>query len=389
MKLKTTMILAGLALTALNSGAATRVFNLTGATAFRAATNTAIISMLGGQGTTQYAYVGASVTGTNQAIFVGTLPQFPGDTIIVRTSTSGSTAGIASLVNNSNVNYLPTTTTVSTGGTVVTAGTEAAKARFAFSDVSQDISNTPVPALTGGGVGIVPFIFVAQEGAPAAVNNMTDQIHEALWSTGSLRASFFTNNPSDDTKFALATGRNNGSGTRATILAETQYGPFTNVVQFGLDYGTTQSPTTPPFNVTSLGNNGYSSNSDVKKVLVEEPADISGGSNFFFVSYLTVSDAIAATGYNELTGTSTGGEGATVMTYNGVRYSAANVYNGSYTLWGYQQLYQGISPTAEENTFDAALRAAIAPILTPDIGLPETSMRVKRQGGDGGLIVPK
>ncbi len=390
MKLKTTMILAGLALTALNSDAATRVFNLTGATAFRAATNTAIISLLGGQGTTQYAYVGGSVTGTNQAIFVGTLPQFPGDTIIVRTSTSGSTQGIASLVLNSNVNFLPTTTTVTTAGNGgQAAGTDAAKARFAFSDVSQDISNNPVPPLTGGGVGVVPFMFVAGKGAPATVRNMTDQLHELLWSVGSVRASVFTNNPVDDTKFALATGRNNGSGTRASILAETQYGPFRAVVQFGIDGITATPPTGAPYNVVQFASGGYSSNSFVRTTLTTNQASINGLGDNFFVSYLTISDAIAATGYIEATGLTSGGEGAFPMTYNGVRYSQGNINNGTYTLWGYQQLYQGLNPTSEENTFDTALRAAIAPILTPDIGLPEPALRVVRQGGDGGLIVPR
>lgn len=390
MKLKTTMILAGMALTALNSDAATRVFNLTGATAFRAATNTALISLLGGQGTTQYAFVGTNVLSTNQAIFVGTLPQFPGDTIIVRTTTSGSTQGIASLVLNSNVNFLPLSTTVTAAGNGgQAAGTDAAKARFAFSDVSQDISNNPVPALTGGGVGVVPFMFVAGKGAPAAVRNMTDQLHELIWSTGSVRASVFTNNPADDSKFALATGRNNGSGTRASILAETQYGPFRSVVQFGIDGITATPPTAAPYNITVLGTGGYSSNSFVRTTLTTNQASITGLGDNFFISYLTISDAIAATGYDEMTGLTSGGEGAFPMTYNGVRYSEANVNNGTYTLWGYQQLYQGLNPTAEENTFDAALRAGIAPILTPDIGLPEPALRVVRQGGDGGLIVPR
>ena len=62
MKLQTTLIFGALALTIAQGSAATRVFNLTGATAFRAAANNSILQMLGGSGVTEYAYTGTSGT---------------------------------------------------------------------------------------------------------------------------------------------------------------------------------------------------------------------------------------------------------------------------------------------------------------------------------------
>jgi hypothetical protein len=83
-----------------------------------------------------------------------------------------------------------------------------------------------------------------------------------------------------------------------------------------------------------------------------------------------------------------GGEGAKPLTYNGVRYSEQNVYNGQYTLWTTQQLYRAADATAGETQFSADLKASIDTILTPSIGLRTSLMQVERSGGDGGPINP-
>lgn len=392
MNIKNTAIIGALALLAGDASAATRTFVITGATAFRAAANNAIIQLLGGAGTTQYAFTGTQgINGTNRAIFKGTMAAFPGDEIIVKASWSGSTQGIKDVADQTAVQVLKSSVAMSTAGVNNTgpAGDfETALPRWSFSDVDKFLSERPNATLGGGPVGVVPFMFVAGEGAPAGITNMTDQLHSTLWSTGSMPASMFTGNSSHTTA-VLATGRNNGSGTRATILAETGYGAFTNVVQYNAV--TSGDRVTGALGaISEFGNSGHSSNSGVRELVTRPP----GGLTFdgesidaVFVSYLTISDAVSATGYVQATGAISGGEGAIPMTYNGVRYSEANVKNGAYSLWGYQQFYQAAGPTSAEVTFDTAFRATI-PNNMGTAGIPIPQMTVTRTGGDGGPIAP-
>lgn len=60
------------------------VINITGATAFRSASHTSLVALLGGNGVTQYAYTGNSgLSGANRSIFSGTIG---GQPYIVRCS---------------------------------------------------------------------------------------------------------------------------------------------------------------------------------------------------------------------------------------------------------------------------------------------------------------
>lgn len=395
-------LLAGLAALGLASSASAQtVINITGATAFRSAAHNAIIEMLGGAGTTTYGFAGSSISNANHAIFSGTIG---GQPFIIRTSQSGSTAGIASVVNAESLVYLKTslvgTADLSTSGVQIatsignatTAGkTETAVARFSFSDVDQAISNTPTPALPGAPVGVVPFVFVSNVGSPVGLTNMTDQLHEAQWSNGQLPLSMYTGNPAD-TQLVLNTGRSNGSGTRATILAETQYGPFRSVIQWGGpndNSNVSGSEGTGTVNtLTNLGNGGYSSNSFVRQNLARTSDNVTvgttAGQDVVIVSYLTLSDAAAIT-----TITGGAGVGAKALTYNGVAYSEDNVKNGQYTLWGYQQFYGPIGITAGEQTFFDGFVAAIPDTLNPlATGIKIPDMNVTRNGGDGGIITP-
>lgn len=388
MKLRTLLSLAAVTLATCAISTAETIVVITGATAFRAAANNSILTLLGGDGVVQYAFTGTSgLGGSNRVIFKGTLN---GQPYTVLTSWSGSTQGVLDLADQNPVQVLRPDTETSTAGINVPGGLEPDPSNFemrvprwSFSDVDQLLSQRPNAPLAGGPVGVVPFMFIAGQSAPAGITNMTDQLHEALWSNGAVPASMFTGDLSDDTVI-FATGRNNGSGTRATILAETGYGAFTNVVQFNAPFEgdrVTGTITGNPFLYEPGGNGGASSNSGVRELLTRP------SSGFAFVSYLTISDALAATGYNPETGMSTGGEGARAMTYNGVRYSVENVKNGAYSLWGYQQLYLADGATPAEVAFDEALRATI-PANMGTAGIPIPDMNVERTGGDGGLISP-
>ncbi len=383
------------------------VYNITGATAFRAAASNGIINLLGGPGVCEYAFSGATpVTSSTRSIFKGpavvtNIPN-PGDTqtIIVRCSWSGSTQGLAVLDSQAtSVQFLLTTTPTTTTGnylgvtpTPTASFFENTNARFSFSDVDKNLSTVPNSGIQGEGAGVVPFMFIAGESAPASITNMTDQIHAALWSQGTVPGSFITGNPADAGFTAYATGRNDGSGTRAAVLAETQYGAFTPVVQFNHAFSgdrATGALTGTPTLYAPGGNGGGAGNINVRDLLTRSSNPAHLGGNYAFVSYLTVSDAVAATGYDQATGLITlPSEGAKPMTYNGVRYSEQNVNNGSYSLWSFQQFYRAAISTPAEDQFATDLINAIQPVLTSATGLPVTGLNVERSGGDGGPLAP-
>jgi len=399
MKLKITLLAGLAALGFASSASAQTVINITGATAFRSAAHTAIINLLGGDGVTKYGYAGSSIGSANHAIFFG---QIGGEDYIIRTSQSGSTAGIAAVVNATSLTYLKTSlvedTDYSTAGVQIASNitdatnaskTESAVGRFSFSDVDQAISQTPTPALPGSPVGVVPFVFVANVGAPAGLTNMTDQLHEAQWSNGQLPLSMYTGNPAD-TKFVLNTGRSNGSGTRATILSETQYGPFRAVKQWAGASNTAggEGTGTVAF-LTNVDDGGYSSNSFVRGLLSRTSTSVTvgatAGQDVVIISYLTLSDAVAISDVN---GPGTG-VGAKSLTYNGIPYSSDNVQNGSYTLWGYQNFYGPIGITVGEQSFFDTFVAEIPNALDPLAnGITIPDMNVTRNGGDGGPVTP-
>ena len=372
------------------------VINITGATAFRAAANNSIISLLGGAGVTKYAFTGTQgIGGTNRAIFKGTVAGI--GAVTVRASWSGSTQGIADVASATPVQVLeddelllPTTT----AGANVTGPFEAVNqvAQFAFSDVSQASSTTLSPSLTGAEVGVVPFAFVANSGAPAAMTNMTDQIVASLYANAAVPMRLFTGNPADNSQ-VYASGRNDGSGSRALVLAETRYGVFSTVQQFtGVTNATGQMTS-----LTYVGNGGYSSNSGIRDLVfgLGDSVSVEGGTAgpATVVSYLTVSDWIAAT----VTGKSFDPDGtgplpsqnqkAKGLTYNGVAYSEEAVKQGAYTLWGYQWLYQAPTITPTELTFFNLFTAAI-PANLGTAAIPIPAMTATRSGGDGGPVAP-
>ena len=393
MKSKSVIIISAMALAGASFAQAQTTINITGATAFRTAAHNAILASLtnaanGAGGAPRRASADITLTGGTSASNLRIYRGFIGaNEYIIRATFSGSTQGIQDLADQNSIPFLKDSsiTYATTGlGSFSATATQAANCEnaaptMAFSDVEKTLSARPTASLGGGPVGVVPFMFVMGKGAPAGMTNMTDQIHEVLWSLGQADSRLI-NGVTGTT--VLATGRNNGSGTRATILSETGYGSFRNVIQF---------------NATAAGaisefatNGGHTSNSGVSGVLgIDRSLLTFEGTavNAVFAGYLTISDAVTLTGYNETTGASTPGN-AVPMTYNGVRYSVANVRNGSYTLWGYQQLYTKSSLTTLELAFDTTLRAAIPTSLTADTGIAINTMNVTRSNGDGGVVAP-
>lgn len=371
--MKAKKIIAAGVLSALISTAsfAQTVINVTGATAFRAASHSAILNMLEDA---EYAWVGTQgLTGANRAIFKGTIN---GADYIIRTSWSGSGAGVNALVNDVPVEVLDTGTTVSSTGTLEASPVyESSLAKFGFSDVAQSATEHPSPALDATPVGVVPFMFVANKGS-TSLNNVTSQQFGALYAMGGAPLSYFTGDANDVDTFVVPTGRASSSGTRITVLAETGFGISTPVQQYRINTNSGElAGVILPENMEMFedeGNNGYSSNSFIRDVVGRE--SVEGAP--LVLGYLTVSDAQAAIL-----------AGAQEVTYNGVAYSEENVRNGSYTLWGYQQFFNVSGLNSQEEAFKDALIDAI-PANLNNAGIAIPTMNAAREGGEGGQVTP-
>jgi len=382
-----------LALSAASIADAQTVVHITGSTAFRAATVTAITHIL--QPGFTYGYAGSSFTGANQAIFTGhTITN--NISVIIKTSWSGSVGGVQTVSQQLPVStWLTNTTPQSTGGT---SGAPAvydppAVPEVCMSDVYQSSTPYATPALTESIVGIVPFEFVRNNGAPATLTNLTPNLAQAMWLNGSLPLALFTGSPSDEGTRVFATGRDADSGTRMTAFAETGVGVFTAVEQYvptnssgAIISRTAAGPVAgqkfyPAETINGIfydvGQGGYSSGGDLAVAMEQTTGAALGG---YYVTYLGLSDANTA-----ISG------GAAPIMWNGVAYSPTAVEEGQYTFWGYEHLdYRSNYGTLDANGQAVADQLA-GQILGTDAvassGLLLSSMRVSRPT-DGGLVTP-
>ncbi|TSA30648.1 MAG: hypothetical protein D4R65_12840 [Verrucomicrobiaceae bacterium] len=404
MKLKNILAIAAVAALAPVAMADVTI-NITGATAFRSAASTAIKNSFT---SVEYAYNGASFTGATYQIFKGSLPGITGNTTI-RTQWSGSVEGVRDLAQQNNIGFLPTSTTMNGTG-VANAPTgsldTSSPAQLAFSDVYA--SSTPYDngTVTGENAGVIAFRMVANQGA--TITNITSQQFRAL-AGGTQPLSLFTGNASD-TKSVLFTGRNDGSGTRVSVFAETGLG-FTGLVQ---QWKATTSGTEPSLTISTLqlwptgdgtnasfiyntdtaGNGGYSSGGTVATALGGTTTSVqlknAAGTNIgspqdvVLVSYLGTNDSTTAVT-----------NGAVALAYNGVTLGVnsggittpALIQNGQYTLWGYEHLFWVTGSDVDDLlTLKDAIIAGI-PGSLGNAGLAISSMNVSRSD-DGGLVAP-
>ena len=421
MKLKNILagtLFAGLAA---SGSAQTTEITITGATAFRQATMRAIYdayASAGAAGTTfnvAHDFNGANISqliASNRAIFSGTFPGITGTTVI-RTSFNGSTEGLNAIAGNNNPTFL--TEAALTGGNftagikdLTTSPTETLRPKFSFSDVYQSTSpvdNEVLNPVGSSAVGIVTFAMIANEGAPANLENVTIQQCRALWDNGIQPLSLFTGDPAD-TKLVLATGRNDGSGTRSAYLTEWTFGVANFVNQYTAVNGGTSSSgngsisklTLVPANGigsgafstnrtsdastlwgnTKVGNGGYSSSSALRTLMGytssnvtiydgENETPIAANQDILLLTWLSTADSLnAATA------------GAKILGYNGVKVTpiaAAGSYQssgfneadfkkiatGAYSAWSYQHLYYHGSLSANEQAWYDSMKDEYLP----------------------------
>ena len=351
MKLKNSLLLAAATFFAASSANSQTVIDITGSTAGRSAVHNAIRTVLSNE---TFAYNGSSFNGASKVIFKGDISGTP---VIIRTSWSGSAAGVRDVAQNNSSVWFPVTTidTNNLNNTAVSMANNSANtvqdtAEIAYSDVFQSSTIYGSPTLNDDKAGIIPFKFYASADAPATLTNISSLQARSLFGAGYIPLAIFTGNASDQASYIFATGRDPESGTRITGMAEIGYGVFGAVQHY--------QPT-----ITS---GGYTSGSFVKTA-VEANGFVNG------------------LGMISFTGSSDWSVIAKELSYNGISYSADNVKQGKYTFWGYlhQMRHSSLSgiPLSFYNSLLTAARADTSWLVKT------TEMSVERSN-DGGLINP-
>jgi hypothetical protein len=359
------------------------VIDLVGSTAARGAVHDKIQELFAGSGNTLTSFAFNSSSGvlsSNQAIFHGNLG---GNAVIIRTFWAGSVNGIQDIVaqiQQTNL-YATTVTGNATGQQVATTGNLAPASadtapEIGFSDVFSTSTQYAAPS-TEEEVAVLPFKFYKNDAAPVALDNITPLLAQQLYgSFGEVPLALFTGNSGDQGTFVYAFGRNNDSGTRITAMAESGYGVFGSVSQYGGGVGPTISGDT----ITALGPNGNSGASSGSTVASWLNKSLAGGlAGNALVAYLGPTDWAAAESTTTFSGP------AVALKWNGVAYSEQAVREGQYTFWGY--LHQNNNGLAGVSlSFFNALRDAL--VANPENSLlPISSMQVQRDG-DGAPIYP-
>jgi len=436
------VLFAGLAVSA---SAQTTEITITGATAFRQATMQAIydaytsVGALGTAFNVCHDFTGDNLSqliASNKAVFSGTFPGIAGTTVI-RTSFNGSAEGLNAIAGNNNPTFL-TAGALGTPGAVIkgstTTPTETLRPKFSFSDVYQ--SSTPVDNVVlqpagSSKVGIVTFCMIANEGAPADLTNVTIQQARALWANGLQKLSLFTGDP-NDTDYVFATGRNDGSGTRAAYLTEWTYGVANLVNQYiatknGTSGSTITKITSVPANGvgtgntetsgatnastlwgnTNVGNGGYSSSSALRTVMGYTSANVTvydgtnqdaliENANILLLTFLSSADSLnAATA------------GGKILSYNGVSVTPIaavgsylssgfneadfkKIASGTYSAWSYQHLYYHGSLSATETTWYNNMKSTWIPagLQTTSNGVRLSDLNVSRPDDGFPIVAP-
>lgn len=348
---------------------------ITGATAFRSNSIAAIQKMYD-VGYSENKGSAGNVYSANQVTWSGTMDTLglfaPGTIVTVRHGTFGSTAGIASVANGTSVSFLANATPAGNTATVNLL------ADYTYSDVYQSSSTTLSPELEDNIVGVIPFVFVRSAGASTSITNVTAQLYRALTSLGRLNLSLFTGGTEHPTNIVNLVGRNSGSGTRATVNAESGLGPTAAITQRKLNatndrwiadsvgFNSNSGVAAALTNTTVLSTNLYQGNASLP---------LYGGA----IGFVDLSDAnvVLAAGGN-----------AAILTYEGVTYSKDAVRRGQYTAWGYEHLmHKDITGTDEEIFRDALMAQIKADLATSTAGIDPDTMLVTRVT-DGATVTP-
>lgn len=418
--------IAILSLAMVSIASADQSFFITGATAFRSAALKAICSSYSATG-----LVGAfkrtdgaatNLQAADRQIIKGTFGSLPGITTIY-CSWNGSVEGVKALALDEDLPFLTSTVTTSTVTTTATGGTDlltggsetSAKADLAFSDVFK--SSTPYSSAnlfpSDAKVGVIAFTWVANDGADAGLTNVTTQSARAILTTGFQKLSLFSGVTADASKRVFLSGRNDGSGTRTTFLAEVGYPIALPIKQYKatVSSGVINSlrlwPAGDGTNASTIwdndvdGNGGWFSGGSLTTTMGGTSASVTvfeaDGAEVSFPAA-----AVCVLGYQSTSDAATsitnGGRALSYngfpVTYNGSALSAttrAAITNGQYTMWGYEQLYSktaiDTAATTGVSVIYNAIKTGCNALNLANSGIPLSEMTVSRTT-DGGTVAP-
>lgn len=424
---------------ALSSSNAQTVIRIVASNGDRTATQTAISKLLAPgwtfNGTNGFVNTPAGLSNATGANFGAWSGSYNGNPVIIKVSFSGALAGIAAVAGNTDQRFVPTNGT--NDGPVVnpltTATFEIGKADFGFSTnfqstspfngVFQGVNYAPVIEEV---VGVSPLGFYASPGFPASGANITTQLAQLLYTSGSVTLAQFTGDFTNDVnRIVYGLGRNTDAGQRFGAHTEIGLGTTKNVLVWfpsvsgrttasGITYGgTVSSHQLWPVNQQQgtfpvpLGSGGYSSGALLAENLTvtlgpdayknkyfdDELGDFTfqypNATAGFYIGYLTPGDANnRVLGANNVIPPASRG---IALKYNGVDLTDANVRSGKYTAWLYNRILKPQSGlTGLKLTFANALRDQIRNVDAPFGGglFDDASFKVFRST-DGGLVIPK
>jgi hypothetical protein len=301
--------------------------------------------------------------------------------------------------------------------------------------------------MVGGSPGGLVFALVASEGS--GLSNITSQQYNSLLANGRMPKSLFTGLSADQSKLVFCTGRNDGSGTRSSYLAEMGYGvanpvqqylvvgstgnqitaiqvvpaggtndtdgnpnngvqlnPATDIASFDADQSGGYTQVTQLFTSKSTvwgqdqaGNGGAFSGSVLRGHLALDGDSVrvfdADGFNEFggvpqtdisLVSWISLNDAITAR---------TGG--ATICAFNGVTLDVTGnvltaadrekIVRGNYTAWNFQKFYYLNGADANTISLYTSIFNSVAGGNLGVAGIKNTDFKVGRPL-DGGTINP-
>jgi hypothetical protein len=330
-KTKALILAAGLGLA--SAAQAQVTIYLTGSTAFRSETFTAIKALYdGGAPTLQPSNASGS---SSKVTYTGTMNSLYGpQTVTIKSAFSGSVEGIVNLVGAANPPNVTQPTYLNADGSTDSNTT----ADFAFSDVFQDTSNynsSLYAPLEDYIAGVVCFAWTRSVVASTNITNITHQQAQQLFAGGTVTLAFFSGNPAD-TAPIYVTGRNKLSGTRLTFQADCGFGANTDATLYKLDTN----------NIPVLDTVGQKGSGDVGAILTNASA------NAGFIGTLGTSDAAQVNSGNNR------------LTYNGVGFTKAAVQNGQYSLWGYLHVFPRPGTSATKLTLIKGTTAPTTPVTS-------------------------
>lgn len=332
---------------------------LSGAVAFRDTAYFSIRSLFGANLTSQNPADSPTAPSQLKVVWTGTLPQLFGQqSVTIRAFYNGAVAGVQDLTQNRLVNYLGTANPGDTN-------TVNLPSDIAFSSVFQQSTEFLTPTLEDVRFGATPIVLVKSKTAPASLTNITTHQLKTLAANGALPAWFFTGNTNDTTDIHFI-NRDPTAGQRVTLFKEALF--------TGSPLSYFWNTTSQQFVIDPTGRNATQ---------IRDHLNAFGPA----ISYLVTLDAYGVNG------------GANVLRYNGalpfsnpvfnnVSNDYTPVFNGQYSLWVYEHLFNRPTAPANVKAFRDALVGAINQQLAGSaFSSPLGRLRVERTA-DGAPVAP-